>query len=544
VKVVVTSIHLILALTLSACGGGGGGGSSNKADVDVTALDGYLYNAEACLDFDDDGECDTSSLLTDQQGKVSFDDSDIPDNYVVIVTAIAGQTIDMDRPDTVLDYGYTLKSLPGNPVANPFSTLMYAMLDGDYSTQNKTAVNEALEVMLSIADEDLPLAGDYLANGFEGLERDQVAALGRALAAMLANEEGELTADSAFELVEYAFFLLESVIEPSVFIGPNSLTDRATDFSKVLFGRDAEGNVMPVSGGEEVGCSLRPDGLFNPKYIDMEFVTPTSPSNSFVDVVSVDICGGRGFAVDRDIVCPYIDLNDVEGFRADQTGVAPNGIIEFDRARTLNPFDQRVCSGGILADVRNIPQPVNVGQVVSLNGILVGYLDNPFSYQWRQLSGPSVMVFNAGKAAAKFVVPQVDIDPVYNEAEQRFEADFVFELVVETSAGSQRIEVSFVAVNPSCSDVRVQLGLYDGECTFNIFPNSPSPFDPIDIDWQPFPVASSTPVIISLDPVIYPNQPIVYNPSALEPINYGPSSGSVIVTTGGYHKSSERSSTN
>jgi hypothetical protein len=118
-----------LALILSACGGNGGHTVSQSG----YAADGYLSNANVCLDTDSDGSCtgEKSIALTGDEGKFTLDATqDEFDKYSILIEAIAGQTVDSDNPDTPVAKAFTLSSPPGlkdeagDVVVNPLTTLL------------------------------------------------------------------------------------------------------------------------------------------------------------------------------------------------------------------------------------------------------------------------------------------------------------------------------------------------------------------------------------------------------------------------------------
>ncbi len=145
---------LVCALQLSCGGGGGGGGApaggapaaSNFSGV---AVDGYLFQARAFLDLNGNGQYDNGepTAITDSNGAFTLSATqDQINSHSVVVSAIAGTTIDQDYPNTPLTSGMTLVAPAGNPsVVSPLTTHVSAkMADGLSLADAKSAVQREL----------------------------------------------------------------------------------------------------------------------------------------------------------------------------------------------------------------------------------------------------------------------------------------------------------------------------------------------------------------------------------------------------------------
>ncbi|MEJ2765071.1 hypothetical protein VV869_14015 [Photobacterium sp. MCCC 1A19761] len=98
------------------------------AEFSGVALDGYLKNAQVCIDMNHNLSCDTGDsqiVTTDAQGRytLAYDGIDLS-KYHVLVEALANQTVDMDSPNAPIPDGFSL-SAPADAAAvvSPLTTL-------------------------------------------------------------------------------------------------------------------------------------------------------------------------------------------------------------------------------------------------------------------------------------------------------------------------------------------------------------------------------------------------------------------------------------
>jgi sugar lactone lactonase YvrE/RNase P/RNase MRP subunit p29 len=151
-KYLLTAISLFV---LTSCGGGGGGGGAPAggapaaSNFNGVAVDGYLYQARAFLDSNGNGQYDNGepTATTDANGAFTLSATqDQINSHSVVVTAIAGTTIDQDNPNTPLASGMTLVAPAGNPsVVSPLTTQVSAKMAGGLSLADaKSAVQTEL----------------------------------------------------------------------------------------------------------------------------------------------------------------------------------------------------------------------------------------------------------------------------------------------------------------------------------------------------------------------------------------------------------------
>jgi hypothetical protein len=131
---------------IAACGGGGGGsGSANTTSISGVAFDGYLFDALACLDLDNNLICDAGdpSAYTDINGKFTLTNV-TPEQiaaHSIVVMAIADRTMDSDKPNQKIAKSYILTAPAGQTVISPATTLLKAFM---HSTGNNADVSARL----------------------------------------------------------------------------------------------------------------------------------------------------------------------------------------------------------------------------------------------------------------------------------------------------------------------------------------------------------------------------------------------------------------
>ena len=182
---------LIIALGLSSTMGLAGCNSSSDsidnteapATYNVTAIDGYLKNAQVWLDLNENNQHDAGEpqAITGDGGKATLDVTGIenPELYPLIVRAIKGKTVDESTGNTVAS-NYTMSAPAGEQDITPLSTFVHIKLvqatdalDPGLSDEEKAeAIAEAKIIAVAeIADElgidQAEVLGDFIADGHE-----------------------------------------------------------------------------------------------------------------------------------------------------------------------------------------------------------------------------------------------------------------------------------------------------------------------------------------------------------------------------------------
>ena len=151
----------ILIFALTSCGGGGGGGSTTSTGTTTSsysgvAIDGNLFRATAFLDLNGNGTYDSGepTATTDSSGAFTLTaTADQISSHSVVVSAIAGTTIDQDTPNTPITSGMTLMAPAGSPsVVSPLTTQVAAKMAGGMTL---TAAKSAVQTELGLTNIDV-----------------------------------------------------------------------------------------------------------------------------------------------------------------------------------------------------------------------------------------------------------------------------------------------------------------------------------------------------------------------------------------------------
>lgn len=170
-----------VALILAGCGSDDSVAPSNS-NITVKAIDGYLANAEVCIDRNDNGSCESDEILktpTNTKGEIQITKADAV--YNIIVTAKASVTSDSDKGGKLgNDFQYIVKSnsdVYENSTINvtPFTTLAYV--------SDKTLEEVAAELSLSVE----AISGDYVSmkQDNENIDASKVHAIARSVTTAL-----------------------------------------------------------------------------------------------------------------------------------------------------------------------------------------------------------------------------------------------------------------------------------------------------------------------------------------------------------------------
>ena len=158
-----TCLAVSIALALTACGGSSDG-SSGEANAKLTAIDGYLANAELWVDTNDSLTLDSGDTVLSEKSdeKGQFTLTAEQQGHAVFIKAIAGETIDSVRG--VVSTDFELSAPAGSSVANPMTNMVIQQLAaGSTQAEAEEAVIKSIQDSGLTASRDL-IFGDYLAD--------------------------------------------------------------------------------------------------------------------------------------------------------------------------------------------------------------------------------------------------------------------------------------------------------------------------------------------------------------------------------------------
>ncbi len=243
-----------VAIALSGCGGSDGGSSdeATPGGIVITAIDGYLENAQVWIDTNGNLKLDSEDKQldsnTNENGEIT-----LPNEYkdkAVFIKAIAGQTIDKTRG--LVNSDFELATTAGATVVSPMTNMVVEQMEANSSL---TLEQSRENVVKSITDSGLEASdtlifGDYIAD-----ESQEAEAL---------NVIGETLVDNSTISVEQQLQLTNSIAEETKKIIDDP-TENLKDFSPVV--------EVPEDGGAPIVTpNSRPthdqaDGHLNPVVI-------------------------------------------------------------------------------------------------------------------------------------------------------------------------------------------------------------------------------------------------------------------------------------
>ncbi|MEZ8640375.1 putative Ig domain-containing protein [Vibrio splendidus] len=212
-----------VAIALSGCGGSDGGSSdeATPGGIVITAIDGYLENAQVWIDTNGNLKLDSEDKQldsnTNENGEIT-----LPNEYkdkAVFIKAIAGQTIDKTRG--LVSSDFELATTAGATVVSPMTNMVVEQMEANSSL---TLEQSRENVVKSITDSGLEASdtlifGDYIAD-----ESQEAEAL---------NVIGETLVDNSTISVEQQLQLTNSIAEETKKIIDDP-TENLEDFSPVV----------------------------------------------------------------------------------------------------------------------------------------------------------------------------------------------------------------------------------------------------------------------------------------------------------------------
>ncbi|UWZ96474.1 Ig domain-containing protein [Vibrio splendidus] len=254
---------LAASITMALVGcGSDSDSSSNPTTFSITAIDGYLANANVLVDSTQDGVCNLSQGMTDDKGQASL--SLEYRNAVVCVDAVAGQTVDSNRG--LVQHDYTLANAGSGAVINPMTNMVNKLLAAD----SELTLAEAEEQVVAAITGDAGLEvsqslifGDYIAENTE-----QAEAL---------NLIGEVLVDKSDHDIETKLKLAQAMAEATQEI--IDAGDSLDDYSPII-------NIPPGGGDIIIKPNTRPKVVGTTEPVELtlgEAWHPYNVSDKFQD---------------------------------------------------------------------------------------------------------------------------------------------------------------------------------------------------------------------------------------------------------------------
>ncbi|CAH0531184.1 hypothetical protein CTH30272_03464 [Allocatenococcus thiocycli] len=188
-----------VAIALTGCGGSEGGSSDSgtpptPGGLIITAIDGYLQNAEVWVDKDGNlsNGCEfNTDEVTDENGQATISKADYA-GMDVCIKAIAGKTIDKDRGIIASDFELASPSSDGDQViVNPMTNMVIEKVKTQLASDSALDVVEAKqvaadEVVAAVTQSGLTASaemifGDYIASAETSKDAKALKVIGETL---------------------------------------------------------------------------------------------------------------------------------------------------------------------------------------------------------------------------------------------------------------------------------------------------------------------------------------------------------------------------
>lgn len=212
-----------VAIALSGCGGSDGGSSdgATPGGIVITAIDGYLENAQVWVDTNDNLKLDSEDKKLDSNTNASGEIT-LPNEYkdkAVFIKAIAGQTIDKTRGLVTSDFD--LAATAGATVVSPMTNMVVEQMEANSSLTLEQAQENVIDSVTASgleASNEL-IFGDYIADDSQEAEA--------------LNIIGETLVDNSTISVEQQLQLTSAVAEETKKVIDDP-TESLEDFSPVV----------------------------------------------------------------------------------------------------------------------------------------------------------------------------------------------------------------------------------------------------------------------------------------------------------------------
>lgn len=157
-------------LTLSGCGLDDNNNSTTTNQISGKAADGYLSNAKVCVDINNNSQCDSDEPTTQSTAGGNYQFENLPSSIDIttariVVEAIAGQTIDEDKPGVKITKAFTLSSPPGKVAfVSPITTMIDVQMKNTPSLSSTDAEILVKQKLNISTDTEVELFDDYVDN--------------------------------------------------------------------------------------------------------------------------------------------------------------------------------------------------------------------------------------------------------------------------------------------------------------------------------------------------------------------------------------------
>lgn len=278
---------LAASIAVALVGCGSDSDSSNPTTFSITAIDGYLANANVSVDSTQDGVCDLSQGKTDNKGQANL--SLEYRNAVVCVDAVAGQTVDSNRG--LVQHDFTLANAGSGTIINPMTNMVNKLLAEDSELTVADAEEQVVAAITGDGGLEVSQAlifGDYIADTTE-----QAEAL---------NLIGEVLVDHSDQDIETKLKLTQAMAEATqeIIEADDQTLD---DYSPII-------DIPPGGGDIIVTPNTRPKVVGTTEPVELtlgEAWRPNNVSDKFKDaegddmtftMVVVDGDGNNGLSID------------------------------------------------------------------------------------------------------------------------------------------------------------------------------------------------------------------------------------------------------
>ena len=238
---------LAVAVSTVLFGCGSSDDTNESTTLEATAIDGYLSNALVWLDTNRNNlfETDEPNARTDDSGKATLDVSQIdsPEQYRLLVQAIAGETVDLARGP--ITSSFTLSAPPGVADVTPLSTLVDMKMQQDPTLDRDSAVNAIAEALGLQAEQIL---GDFISSGDKEVQ---------IYAVNLTDQLPESLPDDPSQLLEISSNIGQALDQ---YLSQNPV-DEQTDPDSINVVIDDQGNATPIADSDRDGISDSDDAF-------------------------------------------------------------------------------------------------------------------------------------------------------------------------------------------------------------------------------------------------------------------------------------------